>query len=37
VTLVADLDSVPALRDALADGALGRPLVDQSLRTFLDG
>ncbi|EGD41603.1 hypothetical protein NBCG_04138 [Nocardioidaceae bacterium Broad-1] len=26
-----------ALREALADGALGRPLVDQSLRTFLDG
>lgn len=37
VGLVGDLDSVAALREALADGALGRPLVDQSLRTFLDG
>jgi hypothetical protein len=37
VGLVGDLDSVSALREALADGALGRPLVDQSLRTFLDG
>lgn len=36
VGLVGALDSVTALRDALSEGALGRPLVDQSLRTLLD-
>jgi hypothetical protein len=35
--LVGALDSVAALREALAEGTLGRPLVDQSLRTLLDG
>ena len=37
VERLAELDSVTALRTALADGTLGQPLVDQSLRTFLDG
>ncbi|GGR64719.1 hypothetical protein J2S40_001169 [Nocardioides luteus] len=37
VALVGDLDSVGTLREALADGRLGRPLVDQSLRSHLDG
>ncbi|MEI7058143.1 hypothetical protein WBG06_20115 [Nocardioides sp. CCNWLW239] len=36
VDLVSRLDSVGALGEALTSGDLGRPLVDQSLRTFLE-
>ena len=36
VSLIGDLDSLTALRDSLAAGNLGRPLVDQSLRTLLE-
>ncbi|WP_091046595.1 hypothetical protein [Nocardioides sp. YR527] len=36
VELVGRLDSVSALGAALTSGELGRPLVDQSLRTFLE-
>lgn len=36
VALVGDLDSLGALRDSLASGSLGRPLVDRTLRTLLE-
>ncbi|MFD7078225.1 hypothetical protein ACFV9G_28725 [Nocardioides sp. NPDC059952] len=36
VDLVSRLDSVSALGAALTSGELGRPLVDHSLRTFLE-
>ncbi|TQL69133.1 hypothetical protein FB381_3035 [Nocardioides albertanoniae] len=35
VARVTEIDSVAALRAALSAGDLGRPLVDQSLRTLL--